>query len=103
MPKTELKNQIRRLGFDNGEMTQQELAKRVRVTRQTIIAIEHRKYTPSLELAFRTAHAFGKRVEEVFQYEDAASENGGSEQTEQGQSAPQAGLTDATCQFPETM
>ena len=51
MGKTELKNQIRRLRFDHDEMTQQELASRVGVTRQTIIAIEHRKYAPSLPLA----------------------------------------------------
>ena len=63
-------NRIRRLRFDHGEMTQQELAERVRVTRQTIIALEAGKYTPSLLLAFRLAKAFGVRIEEVFQYED---------------------------------
>jgi len=70
MGKTELKNQIRRLRFDHGEMTQQELARRVGVTRQTIIAIEARKYAPSLELAFRIARAFGRRVEQVFQSDE---------------------------------
>lgn len=60
-------NTIRRLRFDSGEMTQQELAKRTGVTRQTIVAIENGKYTPSLELAFRIALAFGKPLEAVFQ------------------------------------
>jgi putative transcriptional regulator len=71
MAKSNLLNQIRRLRFEHGEMTQQELALRVGVTRQTIIAIEARKYSPSLELAFRIAKAFDKRVEEVFQYDEA--------------------------------
>lgn len=61
-------NQLRRLRFEAGEMTQQELAERAGVTRQTIIAIEGEKYAPSLELAFRLAGAFGKPLEEVFQY-----------------------------------
>lgn len=61
-------NQLRRLRFDAGEMTQQELADRVGVTRQTIIAIEGEKYAPSLELAFRLAGAFGRPLEDVFQY-----------------------------------
>jgi len=65
----EIANLIRRLRFDNGEMTQEELARRVGVTRQTIIALEAGKYTPSLSLAFRIARAFNKRVEDVFQYE----------------------------------
>ncbi len=63
----EITNRIRRLRFDHGEMTQQELAEKVGVTRQTIIALEAGKYTPSLALAFRLARAFGKGVEEVFQ------------------------------------
>jgi putative transcriptional regulator len=62
-------NNLRRLRFEFGEMTQQELAEQVDVTRQTIIAIEGEKYSPSLELAFRIATAFGKPLEEVFQYE----------------------------------
>lgn len=65
----ELSNCIRRLRFDNGEMTQEELARRVGVTRQTIIALEAEKYTPSLALAFRIARAFNKRVEDVFLYD----------------------------------
>jgi len=63
-------NQVRRLRFENGEMTQQQLADRVGVTRQTIIAIEAGKYAPSLPLAFRIARAFGVSVEVVFQYQD---------------------------------
>ncbi|MBT4484532.1 MAG: helix-turn-helix transcriptional regulator [Candidatus Latescibacteria bacterium] len=70
MKKPELKNKIRRFRFDNNEMTQGELANRVGVTRQTIIALEARKYVPSLALAFRIARAFRVTVEEVFQYED---------------------------------
>ena len=69
MAKTELKNQIRRLRFDHDEMTQQELANRAGVTRQTIIAIEASKYAPSLMLAFRIARVFVLRVEEVFEYQ----------------------------------
>jgi putative transcriptional regulator len=64
-----LTNRIRRLRFDKGEMTQQELADRVGVTRQTIIALEAGKYVPSLLLAYRLAAAFEVRVEDVFQYE----------------------------------
>jgi len=65
----EIANLIRRLRFDNGELTQEELARRVGVTRQTIIALEAGKYTPSLALAFRIARAFNKGVEAVFQYD----------------------------------
>lgn len=68
MSKIDLNNCIRRLRFDHDEMTQQELANRVGVTRQTIIAIEAGKYAPSLMLAFRIARTFNLRVEEVFQY-----------------------------------
>ena len=71
MKKPELKNKIRRFRFDNGEMTQEELANRAGVTRQTIIALEAGKYVPSLALAFRIARAFGVMVEDVFQYEDS--------------------------------
>jgi putative transcriptional regulator len=67
-------NRIRRLRFDHGEMTQQDLAERVGVTRQTIIALEAGKYVPSLLLAFRLAAAFCVRVEEVFQYEGETPE-----------------------------
>ena len=70
MAKSELKNRIRRLRFDHGEMTQEALAQRVNVTRQTIIALEAGKYSPSLPLAFRIARVFGVPVEQVFQYQD---------------------------------
>ncbi|MFH1264959.1 MAG: helix-turn-helix transcriptional regulator [Planctomycetota bacterium] len=66
-----LENRIRRLRFDNGEMTQQQLAQQVGVTRQTIIALEAGKYAPSLLLAFRIARAFGAGVEDVFRYDDS--------------------------------
>ena len=62
-----LTNQIRRLRFDNGHMTQQALADKVGLTRQKIIAIEQGNYTPSLTLAMKLARAFNKTVEEVFQ------------------------------------
>ena len=71
MPKAgRISNRIRRLRFDNDEMTQEELANRAGCTRQTIIALEQRKYVPSVELAFRIAKAFGVSLEEVFQYEE---------------------------------
>jgi len=69
-----IRNNIRRLRFDRSEMTQQELAEKVGVTRQTVIAIEQDKYSPSLEVAFRIARVFGVPLEEVFQYEGADSE-----------------------------
>jgi putative transcriptional regulator len=65
-----IKNRIRRLRFDNNEMTQEELANKVGCTRQTIIALEQNKYIPSIELAFRVAKVFGVPLEEVFQYEN---------------------------------
>jgi putative transcriptional regulator len=61
-------NSIRALRFAHGEMTQAELADRVGVTRQTIIAIEQGRYSPSLEMAFQIARAFGVQLNEVFQY-----------------------------------
>jgi len=61
-----LSNNIRRLRFEHGEMTQQKLADIAGVTRQTIIAIEQGKYTPSLTLAFKISAAFGLKVEDVF-------------------------------------
>jgi putative transcriptional regulator len=63
-------NHIRVLRFHNGEMTQQELADRIGVTRQTVNAIEGNKYSPSLEVAFRIARVFGVGLEDVFQYRD---------------------------------
>lgn len=68
MAATRVKNDIRRLRFEHGEMTQQQLAERVGVTRQTIVAIEKGKYSPSLEAAFRIARVFGAPLETVFQY-----------------------------------
>lgn len=68
MTAARLSNRIRKLRFDAGEMTQEQLAQRVGVTRQTIIAIEGAKYSPSLELAFRIADAFGRPIQEVFEY-----------------------------------
>jgi putative transcriptional regulator len=70
MSNNDLGNHIRRFRFESGEMTQQELANRVGVTRQTIIAVEAGKYAPSLGLAFRIARAFGKQVEDVFFLEE---------------------------------
>lgn len=69
MAARQLTNNIRKLRFDRNEMTQQQLADTVGVTRQTIVAIEKGKYSPSLELAFRIALAFGVPLEEVFAYE----------------------------------
>ena len=65
---TEVRNQIRKLRFERGELTQQQLADAVGATRQTIIAIEAGHYAPSLELAFRIARVFDKGLEEVFSY-----------------------------------
>lgn len=67
---SEILNNIRRRRFDNGEMTQQQLADRVEVTRQTIIALEAGKYTPSLALAFRLARTFNCNVEQVFEFKE---------------------------------
>jgi len=69
MGKCPIANKIRRLRFDHDEMTQQELAERIGVTRQTVNAIELGKYSPSLEVAFRIAAVFGQPLEDVFQYE----------------------------------
>ena len=70
-----IRNNIRRLRFDADEMTQATLAEHVGVTRQTIVAIERGKYSPSLEVAFRIAGVFGLPLEDVFSYEpDSVSE-----------------------------
>jgi len=66
MANTTVRNTIRRLRFEQGEMTQKQLAEHVGVTRQTIVAIEKAKYAPSLELAFMIAHTFHAPLEEVF-------------------------------------
>ena len=68
MGKSQVHNNIRTLRFLHNEMTQEQLAEKVGVTRQTIIAIEAAKYSPSLELAFRIAQIFGVPLEEVFIY-----------------------------------
>lgn len=68
MEKPVISNAIRRLRFEAGEMTQKDLAERVGVTRQTIVAIEAAKYSPTLELAFKIARAFDRPLEEVFFY-----------------------------------
>lgn len=65
-------NGIRALRFQHGEMTQQELADQIGVTRQTVNAIEGNKYSPSLEVAFRIAKVFGLPLDRVFQYEEEA-------------------------------
>ncbi len=65
-----INNNIRTLRFHAGEMTQQELAKRVGVTRQTVNAIEGNKYSPSLEVAFRIARTLGVTLEQAFTYDD---------------------------------
>ena len=63
-------NQIRRLRFEHGEMTQSELAEKIGMTRQTVAAIEAGKYSPSLEAAFRIAHVFGASLDQVFQWRE---------------------------------
>jgi putative transcriptional regulator len=68
---TKVTNSIRALRFANGEMTQAELADRIGVTRQTVIAIEQGRYSPSLEMAFRIARVFGVPLDDVFGYPDS--------------------------------
>ena len=70
MKPTKVTNSIRALRFANGEMTQADLARRVGVTRQTVIAIEQGRYSPTLEMAFRIARVFGVPLDAVFQYPD---------------------------------
>jgi len=64
-----IENNIRKLRFEKDEMTQQQLADEVKVTRQTIVAIEKGKYSPTLELAFKIALVFEKPLEEIFSYQ----------------------------------
>lgn len=66
--KTAVTNRLRELRSEAGEMTQAELAERIGVTRQTVIAIEQGRYSPSLEVAFKIARVLGTPLEEVFQY-----------------------------------
>jgi putative transcriptional regulator len=68
MPRALISNQIRRLRFEHGEMTQQALADEVGCTRQTIVLLEQSRYAPSLALAFRIARVFDARIEDVFQF-----------------------------------
>ena len=71
MAKTKVKNHIRRLRFEHDEMTQQQLADAIGVTRQTVVAIEKEKYSPSLEAAFLIAREFGVPISEVFYYDES--------------------------------
>jgi putative transcriptional regulator len=80
MSKCHINNNIRVLRFHNNEMTQQQLADKTGVTRQTIVAIEQSKYSPSLELAFRIARTFNSSLEEVFLY--SVEENSKDQQSE---------------------
>ena len=70
MAKAKIKNNIRKLRFEGGEMTQEELADRAKCTRQTIIALEQEKYVPSLALAFRVARVFNVSLDDVFEYQE---------------------------------
>ena len=70
MPKARISNAVRRLRFDHGEMTQQELADRVDCTRQTVIMLEQGRYVPSLALALRIAQVFECLVDDIFRLED---------------------------------
>jgi putative transcriptional regulator len=72
---TRITNSIRALRFAAGEMTQAELAQRIGVTRQTIIAIEQGRYSPSLEMAFQIARVFGVPLDQAFQYPDGEGES----------------------------
>ena len=73
---TKITNSIRALRFAHGELTQAQLAEQIGVTRQTIIAIEQGRYSPSLEMAFRIARMFKMPLEDVFHYPDPPSEDG---------------------------
>ena len=68
-----IRNEIRRLRFEHGEMTQAELGERAHVTRQTIAAIEQGKYLPTLEVGFRIARAFGVGIDQVFEWVEERS------------------------------
>ncbi len=75
MGKTRIRNEIRTLRFFANEMSQAALAEKIGVTRQTVMAIEAAKYSPSLELAFKIAAVFGKELDEVFIYQDEEINN----------------------------
>lgn len=70
MPRARISNEVRRLRFEHGEMTQQELAARVGCTRQTVIMLEQGRYVPSLALALRIARVFERTVDEIFRLEE---------------------------------
>jgi len=70
MAKAKIKNKIRKLRFESGEMTQEELSDRAKCTRQTIVALEQEKYVPSLALAFRIARVFNVSLDDVFEYQE---------------------------------
>lgn len=72
---TQVTNRIRALRFEADEMTQAALARAIGVTRQTIIAIEQGKYSPSLEMAFQIAHVLGRPLDDVFQYTPGGSDD----------------------------
>ena len=69
-PKASIQNQVRRLRFENGEMTQQELAECIGCTRQTVIMLEQGRYVPSLALALKISRAFGVPVDDIFTLDD---------------------------------
>ena len=71
MPKANISNEVRRPRFEQGEMTQQELADRIGCTRQTVIMLEQGRYVPSLALALRIAQAFGTSVDDIFTLENS--------------------------------
>ena len=75
MKPTQVTNTIRALRFAHGEMTQADLAERIGVTRQTLIAIEQGRYSPTLETAFRIARVFRVPLDDVFQYPDPTEES----------------------------
>jgi putative transcriptional regulator len=77
---SDIRSEVRKHRFLNGEMTQEELARRTGVTRQTIVAIERGNYNPSVGLALRIARVFGVTVEEVFRLPDGEGERGGDKQ-----------------------
>lgn len=78
--KIEIRNNIRKLRFFADEMTQQQLAEKAGVSRQTVIAIEAGKYSPSLELAFRIADAFGVPITDVFEHPQTKNADGDREE-----------------------
>jgi len=70
VPKARISNAVRRLRFEHGEMTQQELAERIGCTRQTVIMLEQGRYVPSLALALRIAQVFKCKVDDIFRLEE---------------------------------